>query len=291
MIRWGALPVDPAAVHCSLPAALADVRRIEASPVPGATALLGEHPVWSSAHDGLIWVDIDAGLAQLTTIEGLTTTVFTSVGAVGAALPTADGALIVLASEGVLKLTGGAEPVVLADPPGPGFRFNDAALDPSGRVWAGVLPTNTVEDGVAEQGELWRLDDDGRWQVVLTEMGCPNGIAWSSDGRTMLFCESDSRRLAIADYDPDTGLAADWRIAWQFEGPGDWVPDGVEWLADGRLWIAFWGLSTAVRFAADRRPELAIGTADERATSMTTDPRGELWVTSAAGLARVSSVD
>jgi sugar lactone lactonase YvrE len=261
---------------------------LAAVPVPGAEALLGEHPAWSVTHDSLIWVDIDAGLVHHTTRDGRTTTVWTSTGTIGAALPTLSGDLVLLASEGVLNLAAdGSTSAPVAVGPVAGCRFNDAALDPSGRVWAGVMP---LEEAPDPTGELWRLDEAGEWQVVLTGMGCPNGIAWSADGRTMLFCESDTRRLALADYDPIAGQASNWRIGWEFAGSGDWVPDGLELAADGHLWVAFWGLSMAVRFSPDGRAELAVRTEDARTTSITTDPLGDLWVTTASGLSVVHTV-
>jgi sugar lactone lactonase YvrE len=280
---WRELPFADHVLRPVLPAA--GVPRAEADGVPGAEAQLGEHPAWSEVRDGLIWVDIDAGLVHHTTRAGRTTTIWASAGTVGAALPTATGELVLLASEGVLRFAAdGSTCETIAAAPAAGFRFNDAALDPSGRVWAGVLPLEDASDPV---GELWRLDEAGEWHAVLTGMGCPNGIAWSGDGLTMLFCESDTRRLALADYDQGTGGASNWRIAWEFAGPGDWVPDGIELAPDGHLWVAFWGLSSAVRFSPDGHAELAVHTHDPRTTSVATDPRGDLWVTTAAGLSVV----
>jgi len=284
VIRWADVP-DAVRLRPRLPDELDGIASATAVRVPGTDARLAEHPAWSESAGGLIWVDIDAGVVHRTTPDGETTTVFSSVGAVGAALPSPDGGLVVLAAEGALAVPAdGARPAVLGGPPETGFRFNDAALDPSGRVWAGVLPIEDPPPGGSPQGELWRLDDSGQWEVVLVGLGCPNGIAWSADGRTLVFCESDTRRLAVADYEPASGEASNWRIEWEFDGSGDWVPDGLELRPDGRLWVAFWGLSRVVRFGVDGRPELWVATADAHTTSMTVDPHGNLWVTSAGGL-------
>jgi sugar lactone lactonase YvrE len=285
MRQWSQLRPDASTRQVLLPESLGAARTARAQPVAGIATALGEHPVWSVTQDALLWVDIDAGRLLRTQGNGATTELFSGAGTLGAALPTSQGRVLLLAGTGVLSVApdgGDVQPIAAAPPAG--MRFNDAGLDPVGRVWAGVLPLVDPAPGDVPTGELWRLDDDKHWQSVFGEMGCPNGIVWSADGRTLLCCESDSRQIAAADYDPATGQASNWRVAWQFSGDGDWVPDGLEWLADGRLWVAFWGLGAAVRFTADGEVDLVVRTADERTTSMATDPSGRVWVTAAAGL-------
>jgi sugar lactone lactonase YvrE len=285
MRPWSQLRPDELTRRVDLPSLLAACTAVAATPVDGGVASLAEHPVWSDRHQGLVWVDIDAGRVLKTSASGLTSELFGSAGTVGAALPTAAGQLIVLASEGALCQAGeGSDPQLIAPPPPPGMRFNDAGLDPAGRLWAGVLPIADPAPGEPLTGELWRCDDAGQWHAEFGEMGCPNGIVWSGEGRTMLCCESDTRQIAAADYDPLTGQATNWRIAWEFCGAGDWVPDGLEWLPDGRLWVAFWGLGVAVRFTTAGVADLVIATQDLRTTSVGTAPDGRIWVTAAAGL-------
>ncbi len=285
MRSWPQLRPDGRTKRVDLPALLATNPSALARPVDGAVAELGEHPVWSDRHHGLLWVDIDAGRVLQTSAAGVTTELVAVSGTVGAALPTAAGRLVLLASEGALSVADdGSDPQLLATAPPPGMRFNDAGLDAAGRLWAGVLPIEDPAPGEPLTGQLWRLGDGGQWQVEFAEMGCPNGIGWSADGRTMLCCESDSRQIAAADYDPQTGQAANWRVAWEFAGAGDWVPDGLEWLADGRLWVAFWGLGVAVRFTAAGEVDLVLSTEDVRTTSVGTGSDGRIWVTAAAGL-------
>jgi sugar lactone lactonase YvrE len=288
---WSQLRSDERTLLIDLPSVLAGADQLQAQPVAGTEAELAEHPVWSSRHDALVWVDITAGRVLQTTASGQTSELFTSAGPVGAALVSPTGRLVLVAAEGVLSLAAdGSDVRVLADPPPAGLRFNDAGLDPRGRLWAGVLPLEDPAPGMPLAGELWRLDDDGHWESVFTEMGCPNGIVWSEDARTILCCESDTRRIAAADYDLETGLAANWRVAWEFAGAGDWVPDGLEWLADGRLWIGFWGVGTAARFTPSGKLDQSVGTADLRTTSVATDHDGVTWITAASGLFTVSGL-
>ena len=288
MKPWSHLRPDVATCQVVLSELLAAAPTQWARRVGEVATTLGEHPVWSPAHDGLLWVDIEAGRLLRTRGNGRTDELFGGAGALGAGLPTAEGRIVLLTQQGVLSVAAdGSDPQAIAAAPPAGLRFNDAALDPAGRLWAGVLPLEDPAPGEAPSGELWRLDGQGQWQPVFTEMGCPNGIVWSADGRTLLCCESDSRQLAAADYDPATGQATNWRVAWQFSGDGDGVPDGLEWLADGRLWVAFWGLGMAVCFTADGEIDLVVRTEDDRTTSVATDPSGRVWVTAAGGLFRL----
>jgi len=289
MKPWSQLRPDELTTRVDVAALLGAVAPVRTESVPGTAAELGEHPVWSAGHDALIWVDIATGRVLKTAASGATEELLRVDGTVGAALPSPEGRLIVLASQGVLSVApDGSDQRPYAAAPPAGMRFNDAGLDPAGRLWAGVLPIEDPAPGDPLTGELWRLDADGRWQVEFTEMGCPNGIVWSPDGRTMLCCESDTGQIAAADYDPLTGEARNWRIAWAFDALGDGVPDGLEWLADGRLWVAFWGLGVAVRFAPLGRADLVVSTDDARTTSVGTGSDARVWVTTAGGLAIVA---
>ncbi len=288
MTAWAQLLPDKDTLRVDLDHLLPVDDRWTAEPVPGAQAQLGEHPAWSASLNAVVWVDIDGGRVLVTHADGATRELFALPGAVGAALPGDGPELILLATQGVLAARPGGEAQrLIGAGPGQGFRFNDAGLDPVGRVWAGVVPLIDPTPGSEPTGALLRLDTAGEWHEEFGSMGCPNGIVWTADGRTMLVCESDSRRIAAADYDATTGLASRWRVAWEFVGDLDTVPDGLEQLPDGSLWIAFWGLGAVVRFDQFGTAEAMILTEDVRTTSMCTAPDGTVWVTTAGGLNRV----
>lgn len=266
--------------------ALAGVPTVDAVAVPGTQALLGEHPVWSHALDGVVWVDIDAGEVRLHRPQVGTTVLHRATGPVGAALPEPDGTLLVAGADGLVRLDPlAATTTPLAPAPPAGLRFNDAGLAPDGVVWAGVLPLVDPPAGERPTGYVERIDPaDGLVHPALTTMGCPNGIVWTPDGGTVLVCESDTRAIAAATY--ADGRATGWHVVQRFTGATHAVPDGLDLLSDGRLWVAFWGLGAAVLLSPDGAPELVVRTPDERTTSMCTGPDGTLWVTTAAGLCR-----
>jgi sugar lactone lactonase YvrE len=283
-VSWDELA--PGGRVIDLDTALYDVPSIEAVRVPGAQAALGEHPFWSDTLGGVVWVDIDAGEVRLHR-PGVGSTVLHRVGGpVGAALPDVDGTLLVAGANGLMRLDPlAATTTPVAPAPPTGMRFNDAGLAPDGVLWAGVLPLVDPPAGARPTGYVERIDPaDGRPHTALSAMGCPNGIVWTPDGSQVLVCESDTRQIAAAGY--VDGQATGWHIVLRFTGAAQAVPDGLDLLADGRLWVAFWGLGAAVLLSADGDPQLVVRTPDERTTSMCTGPDGTVWVTTAAGLCR-----
>ena len=69
----------------------------------------------------------------------------------------------------------------LAEVAAEGTRMNDAACDPQGRFWAGTLVDYHHEGG----GALYRLERDGRTELVLDGSTISNGLGWSRDGVTV----------------------------------------------------------------------------------------------------------
>jgi Gluconolactonase len=274
---WSSIRPDQATIDVDLDEALAAAPQLRARRVARAAAELGEHPAWSPRLGKLVWVDIMGGLVLATGDDDRTEVIFRGPAPVGAALPVG-GDLLVVAADGVRRLdplTGAA--AYWGPATAPGFRYNDAGLDPAGRLWAGTL---SLDDGdQPAPGEVLLIDGETS-SPLLSGLGCPNGIVWNAAGDTVLVCESDTRTIAAADAaQPDH-----WRTAWRFHGGGEAVPDGLEWLPDGRLWVAFWGLGAALRFTPDGRADLALRTDDECTTSICTAPDGTWWVTSADGL-------
>jgi sugar lactone lactonase YvrE len=93
----------------------------------------------------------------------------------------------------------------------------------------------------APTGALYRWDADGRCTLAF-DAGFPvsNGPAWSADGRTMFFNDTERGRVMALPFDADAGTVGAPRGFLQF-APGDGLPDGMTLDADGRLWIAHWG--------------------------------------------------
>jgi sugar lactone lactonase YvrE len=111
--------------------------------------------------------------------------------------------------------------------------FNDASVDPAGRVWVGEQHMGYSESIC----NLYRLDPGGVLTAVLTGVTVSNGTAWSPDGSRMYYTDSMTRRVDVFDYDPATGEATQRRLFTDLSGV-DGFPDGLTVDADGYVWMA-----------------------------------------------------
>jgi sugar lactone lactonase YvrE len=225
-----------------------------------AGAELGERPVWDTVGGCLIWVDIHAGrlhrhrpgesddvLAEVTGPAGPV--------AVGAAAPRAGGGYVLAAADGFRFLRpDGTHESGPVRPPGMGddVRFNDAACDPAGRLWAGTV----AHDARPAAGALYRLDPDGTVTTVLSGVTESNGLGWSPDGRTMYYIDSGEvpPRVRSFSFDPAAGELGGARDLVTFPAEeaapsGKAVPDGLVVDAGGCVWVALWGGGEVHRYS------------------------------------------
>src|ERR1700749_3312712 len=133
-----------------------------AEPVGDVAAELGEGPYWVPEDDCLLWVDIRRGRLHRTYFPS-SETVSIDLGAVSAAFPAVGGGILT-AGGARLALHLPAERgehwttrVIAEVPARDGIRFNDAAVDPAGRVWVGSMHVDESEP----LGELYRLGGGG----------------------------------------------------------------------------------------------------------------------------------
>jgi sugar lactone lactonase YvrE len=231
--------------------------------VLAAGAELGERPVWEPAARSLIWVDILAGQVHRYSPGAGRDQVVIDLGPgvpVGAAAPRRRGGYVLAAADG-FRLTGAGEaggsgsgqaggragtgPV---RPPGMGadLRFNDGAVDPAGRFWAGTV----ARDRRPGAGALYRLDGDGTITVMLGAVTESNGIGWSPAADAMYFIDSGEPepRVRVFGYDLASGAIGAGADLITF-GPADGTPDGLAVDAQGGLWIAMWGAFQVRRYS------------------------------------------
>ena len=255
-----------------------------AEPVGNVTAVLGEGPYWVAEDDCLLWVDIHRSQLHRTYFpSGETVTM--DLAAVSAAFPAVGGGLLT-AGGSVLALHLPAERgelwttrVIAEVPPRDGIRFNDASVDPAGRVWVGSMHTDEAEP----LGELYRLDAGGVLTTVVKGVTVSNGLGWSPDGSRMYYADSPMCRVDMFDYDPATGEAFQRRVFADLSA-FDGVPDGLTVDADGCVWVAIWGGGVLRRFAPDGTQDAVIQVPVSQPTSCAFGGPGmtDLYVTSAS---------
>lgn len=221
-------------------------------------ARLGERPLWDGAAERLVWVDIDGRQVHArsgATLAAGQATSLTVPSTVSLAWPTTSGGLLLATGDG-LGVHDGAVLGPLTRPEGmpAGFRFNDGACDPAGRLWVASM----AAAGAAHDGTVYRVGAAAggarlRVEPVVTHVDCGNGIGWSPDGAVMYLVESVGRVVYRLPYDVASGGVGSPEpfLALDPAGP---LPDGLTVDAAGGLWLALWGGGHVLRFAADGTP-------------------------------------
>ncbi len=240
-------------------------------------AVLGEGPYWLPGESVLLWIDIPAGLLHRTEVPS-GETVTTELGQVSAVFPVHGGGLLYAAGHqlilretvpGQSGVSGEyTERVVAAAPPHPEVRFNDGAVDPSGRVWIGSMHYGETEP----LGTLYRLDPGAPPAgAVLTAVApgatVSNGLGWSPDGSRLYYADSPTRQVDVFDYDPVTGEATGRRMFADLSG-FDGFPDGLTVDGDGYVWVCMWAGGVIRRLAPSGALDAVVPVPVARPTSV-----------------------
>jgi sugar lactone lactonase YvrE len=220
---------------------------VTAEPVGDVTAVLGEGPYWRPEDEALLWVDVARGLLHMTRVQlGETSTI--ELDPVSAAFPAVGGGIVTAGGHRLtLRATrpgeGWAGRTIAEAPAKDGVRFNDASVDPAGRVWVGSMDIKEKDP----LGTLYRLDTGGTLTPVVKGATVSNGIGWSPDGTRMYYNDSPLRRIDMFDYDQATGEAFGGRMFADLSG-ADGFPDGLTVDADGYVWVAMFAGGALRRF-------------------------------------------
>jgi sugar lactone lactonase YvrE len=223
--------------------------------VADAGAMIGEGPVWNHRDATLDWVDITGQLLhRFSPQSGIDQTI--AVGRdIGAFAHRRDGGYV-LALQGCFALmdAGRDDWRILAevDRDAPEVRMNDGKCDRRGRFWAGTI----AYDAEQGRGVLYRLDPDGSITTVLRDLTVSNGLAWSSDDRTLYFIDSFARGVDAYDFDLEAGALSNRRqlvaVEWDEASPaGLTVADGMTVDAEDHLWVAIFGKGEVRRYSPD----------------------------------------
>jgi sugar lactone lactonase YvrE len=256
-----------------------------AEPVGDVMAVLGEGPYWIPEDSCLLWVDIPNGLLHRTEIPS-GATVSSSIGPVSAAFPALGGGILTAGGNRLTLHTRKAGPgdgwvsrTIAEVPAREGIRFNDASVDPAGRVWVGSMHIDESEP----LGALYRLDPGRVLRPVLTGVTVSNGLGWSPDGSRLYYADSPMRRIDVFDYDPATGEAFQRRVLADLSR-ADGVPDGLTVDLDGCIWVAMWGGGVLRRFTPNGEQDAVLPVPVSRPTSCAFGGRdlAELYVTTAS---------
>lgn len=228
---------------------------------------VGEGPFWDEAAQALWWVDI-TGKAVLRWVP-----------ATGAqrrwAMPDFPSAVVLRRGGGALiamrdglsfldPATGTLTPFCRPEADRPDNRSNEAKCDQQGDFWLGTMQNNLHADGSAREmtahtGALYRVRADGSFTREVDGVGLANTLAWTADGRTLLFADTLTGVISAFQVETDGRLGAR-RVFSDEVLPG--YCDGSAIDSAGYLWNARFAGSCLIRFApdgqVDRRLELPV---------------------------------
>lgn len=144
---------------------------------------VGESPFWNPL-DGKVWsVDITGKrLVTRDLISGETTRFATNDVPTALALDPDGGAMVSFA-KGVARWHDGETGPLIQAETDPVMRLNEAACDPSGRMWVASMENNLTDDLQPREqdracGRLFRIDGDHAIPVTDPEFGIPNTMVW-----------------------------------------------------------------------------------------------------------------
>lgn len=245
--------------------------------------ILGEGARWDARRDELLRVDILAGRVYRDRVDNAGRLVpvrtYEVPATVGAIAPVdGDDGWVLAAGAGFVHLRPDGSQRSIAEIAATGTRMNDAACDPQGRLWAGTL----ADDHHAGGGALYRLERNGRCDVVLDGLTISNGLGWSPDGREMYLVDSGPRVIHAFAFDAEDGtISGDRVLVTVPEDIGS--PDGMTVDADGDLWVAVYGGGRVRRYSADGslREELPVPAAQSTCCAFAGPGLRSLFVTTA----------
>jgi sugar lactone lactonase YvrE len=177
--------------------------------------------------------------------------------------------------------TGDLRHIADPEPDKPGNRMNDGTVDTAGRFIAGTMPMGKREPVAG----FYRLNPDLSVETLFTDLTVTNGSAFSPDGRTFYFSDTqkDVRTIWACDYEPETGAVSNRRVFFDTHGLAG-RPDGATVDAEGCYWMAGVGGWQLVRFTPAGKVDRIVDMPVEKPTKIAIGGRDldTLYVTTIA---------
>ena len=137
---------------------------------------------------------------------------------------------------------------------------NDMVVDVQGRAYVGNFGFDLYAREDPRATCLLRVDPDGRVHRVAEDLWFPNGMAITTDGRTLIVAETLRHRLTAFDIGADGGLHSRRVFA---ELPGVF-PDGLCLDAQGAVWVADARGYAVLRVWEGRGEEMRLSTGENQ---------------------------
>lgn len=116
---------------------------------------------------------------------------------------------------------------------------NDIVLGPDSALYF-TDPTMDFVPGAKQelpyQG-VYRLDDKGNLKLLIKDLGQPNGLAFSPDGKHLYVDDDDKRNILVYDVGADGTMNNGRVFGEEPGGKGDGVPDGMKVDKNGNIFV------------------------------------------------------
>ena len=223
--------------------------------VPHAS-LLGESPFWHPDEAALYWVDIPGRRLQRYHPASGDLRHWEFDTEPGSCAPALGGGLVLAMRDGIWLFDPGTgrRHEIAAAPYDPSVeRFNDGKCDAQGRFWVGTI----YEPRDAPNATLHCLAQ-GVFEKRAGGVTVANGLAFSPDGRTLLWADTAAHAIDAFDVDPLDASLSRRRPFARFEPKPASVdlrgyggrPDGAAMDAEGACWVAMFEGQRLVRLSS-----------------------------------------
>ena len=230
---------------------------MEFQPLPVPPSLLGESPTWVPEQGALFWCDIPGRALHRWLPASAAHTQWAFDEDIASCAPQPGGTLLLALRSGLVRFdpaSGQRTPLARAPYDTASQRFNDGKADPQGRFWVGTL-CEPREPAVAA---LYRWDGQALDRIA-GDISVSNGLAWSPDGRTLYWSDTQQHTVFAFDFDGDAGTLSRQRVFARFprKTPGQDLatyggrPDGAAVDAEGGYWVAMFEGQRLLRLAPD----------------------------------------
>lgn len=202
-------------------------------------SVLGEGPVWDFKKQLLFWVDIEGyKLHQLDPSSGKNKS-WSFKEMIGAAVPMKNGKLLLAMEKGLASFdlkNGQLTKIGVLENSDSKIRFNDGKVGPAGNFWIGTMDKSCA----SEAGNFFRVTTDHKSSLQIPKTSVSNGMAWSSDNKTLYYIDSPTFEIRAFNFDLKNGRISNGKTV--VEVPEEFgSPDGMSIDEEDMLWVAHWG--------------------------------------------------
>jgi sugar lactone lactonase YvrE len=221
---------------------------------------IGESPLWDSTSGRLYWVDIPAGEVFFGDPASGRYEVRKASATAGSLGLHGSDRLLVAAGDEIQSWPrepsreGGNKVDVLAVMPERPVRsrFNDGKVGPDGRFWVGTMDPADDRGATGAIYGFGGSDAEATGVPILLaqQLVVPNGIAWSPDGRRMIYSDSGQGLVWSLPFDVEAGPIVPPVLWGDWSAPEMGMPDGAAMDEEGCYWSCGIFASAIHRFVA-----------------------------------------